>query len=121
MARLLLRWALSAGAFIVIAFLVPGIHVDWLAALLAAIVIGAINAVVRPLLIVLTLPLTIVTLGLFLLVLNAALFALVALLVPGFSIDGAGSAFVGSILYWLASWLINAVVSDKHRAAMSKS
>lgn len=120
MIRLLVRWALSAGAFIVIAMLVPGIHITWIAALFAAVVIGAINAIVRPILVVLTLPITVVTLGLFLLVLNAALFALVALLVPGFSIESVGAALAGSILYWIASWLINILVRDRHRAATAK-
>lgn len=117
MGRLLVRWALSAGAFIVIALLVPGIHITWTAALLAAIVIGIINALVRPLLVVLTLPITVMTLGLFLLVLNAALFALVALLVPGFRIDTIWAALGGSVLYWLAAWLIDVLLSDKRRKA----
>ena len=111
MLRLLLRWLLSALALLGITYLVPGIHVSgFLVALLAALVIGVVNALVRPLLILLTLPVTVVTLGLFLLVINAAMLGLVALLLRGFQINGfwtaVGAALVVSITSWLASGLI---------------
>lgn len=104
--RFLLRLILNVIALTVIAYLVPGIHVGGLlAALAAAIVLGVVNAVVRPLLVLLTLPVTLVTLGLFLLIINAAMFGLTAALVPGFRIDGFGAALLGSILYSIAGWL----------------
>src|SRR5262245_24291364 len=86
MLRLLVRWALSAFVFLLIAYLVPDIHVTLGAAFVAAIVAGLVNVLVRPVLVLLTLPITLLTLGLFLLVLNVALFGLIALLVPGFSV-----------------------------------
>lgn len=102
MARLLLRWLLSALALIGITYLVPGIHVSgFLVALVAALVIGIVNALVRPLLVLLTLPVTVLTLGLFLLVINAILFGMAAWLVPGFTVDGVGAALIGSQGRWL--------------------
>jgi putative membrane protein len=116
MLHLLLRWLLSALALIGITYLVPGIHVSgFLAALVAALVIGIVNALVRPLLILLTLPISVVTLGLFLLVINAVLFGLAALLVPGFTVDGVGAALLGSLLYWLASLVINALIGIERK------
>ena len=91
--------------------LVPGISVrdDW-TLLGAAILLGIVNAIVRPVLVVLTLPITVLTLGLFLLVINAGMLGLVASLFQGFTIAGFGSALLGalviSITGWLASWFI---------------
>jgi putative membrane protein len=121
MLRLLLRWLLSALALIGITYLVPGIHVSgFLTALVAALVIGIVNALVRPLLIRLTLPVTVVTLGLFLLVINAVLFGLAALLVPGFTVDGVAAALFGSVLYWLASLVINALIGYERKQARKR-
>jgi putative membrane protein len=91
--------------------LVPGIEVEGAGTLLgAALLLGLVNAVIRPIIIVLTLPITILTLGLFLLVINAVMLALVAALFDAFEIAGFGSALLGSIVVsitgWLASWLI---------------
>ena len=84
---------------------VPGIVVGGLPSLLlAALVFGLVNAVVRPVLLLLSLPLTILTLGLFLLVVNAAMLGLTALLLPGFQVDGFWPALVGSIVVSLVSW-----------------
>ncbi len=106
MGRLLLRLALNAVALLIIAYLVPGIHVSSFGvALIAALVLGVVSAVLRPLLVLLTLPVTFVTLGLFLLVINAALFGLAALLVPGFTVSGFRAALIGSILYSIAGWV----------------
>lgn len=107
MLRLLLRWALSALVFVLIAAIVPGVHVSWGAAFIAAIVAGFVNAIVRPIMVLLTLPITVVTLGLFLLVINVAMFALTALLVPGFRVEGFGAAFFGALLYWLFNLIIS--------------
>ena len=115
MRTFVLRLALNALALLVIAHVVPGIHVGLIAALVAALVLGAVNAVVRPVLILLTLPVTIVTLGLFLLVINAAMFGLVAWLVPGFVVHGFGAALLGSILYWIAGWITSHFIHDGRR------
>ena len=102
MTLLLLRWVLNAGALLLVAYLYPGVIVEsFFAALVAALVLGLINAFVRPILVFLTLPVTILTLGLFLFVLNALLFWLVAETVQGFRVTGFVAALIGSILYSL--------------------
>jgi putative membrane protein len=111
MLSLLLRWLLNAAALMLVAYLYPGVAVDSLgAAILAAIVLGLVNAVVRPILVVLTLPVTILTLGLFIFVINALLFWFVAKIVGGFHVDGFWAALIGSILYsiltLLTSWIV---------------
>ena len=84
MLALLARWILNAAALLLVAYLYPGVQVqDFVAALFAALVLGLVNAVIRPLLVILTLPVTLLTLGLFLFVINAFLFWLVAELVKG--------------------------------------
>jgi putative membrane protein len=85
--------------------LVPGIHVaGFFTLMIAALVLGLVNAVVRPVMVLLSLPLTLLTLGLFLLVVNAAALGLAALLMPGFRIDGFGPALVGAIVVSVVSW-----------------
>jgi putative membrane protein len=111
MLTLLARWIINAAALLLVAYLYPGVAVDsFTAAMIAALVLGLVNAVVRPLLVILTLPVTLLTLGLFLFVINALLFWLVAELVPGFGVSGFGGALLGSILYSLitlvTSWLL---------------
>jgi putative membrane protein len=111
MGSLLLRWLFSALALLAVAYLYPGVRVDsFLAAAVAALALGLVNAVIRPILVILTLPVTIVTLGLFLFVINAALFWFVAQVVKGFSVEGFLAALVGSLLYslitLLVSWLL---------------
>lgn len=87
--KFLIDWFISAVVIFVLAYVLPGVWVDgYLAALGAAILIGLVNATVKPLLIILTLPITILTLGLFLLVINALVIQLAAWLVPGFDVDG---------------------------------
>jgi len=111
MLSLLARWLLNAAALLLVAYLYPGVAVEtFFAAMIAALVLGLINAVVRPILVLLTLPVTILTLGLFLFVINALLFWLVAEIVQGFRVTGFVDALVGSILYSLitlvTSWLL---------------
>lgn len=114
MTALLLRWILNAAALLLVAYLYPGIQVHGpVAAALAALVLGLVNAVVRPVLVVLTLPVTVVTLGLFLFVINALLFWLVAALVPGFTVPGFLAALVGSLLYSLITLVVNWLVGGK--------
>ena len=107
----LIRLVISALALWLAATIVPGVHIAGLGTLLlAALLLGLVNAVVRPVLIVLTFPITVVTLGLFLLVVNAAMLGLVALVLPAMTIDGFFAAVFGSIIVsivsWLASWFI---------------
>ena len=111
MLPLLARWIVNAGALLLVAYLYPGVQVhDFVAALIAALVLGLVNAVIRPILVILTLPVTLLTLGLFLFVINALLFWLVAELVSGFTVTGFAGALIGSILYSLitlvTSWLL---------------
>jgi putative membrane protein len=111
MLRLLARWMVNAAALLLVAYLYPGVQVtSFLAALGAALVLGLVNAVIRPLLVLLTLPVTILTLGLFLFVINALMFWLAAEMVPGFAVAGFLAALLGSLLYSLitlvTSWLL---------------
>lgn len=102
----ILRLLVNAVAMYVLAQLDLGFHISNLAAAFAgAIVLGLANALVRPILFLLTLPLTIVTLGLFTFVINAVVFWIVAYLTPGFAVDGFGSAFVVSLILWIVSWI----------------
>ena len=112
MRHFLVRLVLNALALLVIAHFVPGIGVGAVSAVVAALVLGAVNAVVRPVLVIFTLPITIVSLGLFLLVINAAMFGLAALLVPGFTVHGFGAALIGSVLYSIAGWATNHYIRD---------
>src|SRR6476620_5333260 len=99
----------------VAAYVIPGLHVATTAsAFIAGIVLGFVNAVIRPLLIVLTLPFTLITLGLFIFIVNAICLALTAWLVPGFSIAGFTSALGGALVVSLVSWLVSALLVDKN-------
>lgn len=111
MLRLLVHWIINALALLAVAYLYPGVQVaSFWAALVAALVLGLVNTLVRPLIVILTLPVTILTLGLFLFVINALLFWLVAEVVQGFTVTGFGAALLGSILYsvitLIAGWLL---------------
>jgi putative membrane protein len=111
MLTLLARWIVNGAALLLVAYLYPGVQVaGFFPALVAALFLGLVNAVVRPILVLLTLPVTILTLGLFLFVINALLFWLVAEIVKGFNVAGFGAALLGSILYslitLLTSWLL---------------
>ena len=112
MLSLLARWILNAAALLLVAYLYPGVRVEsFLAAAIAALALGLVNAVVRPILVVLTFPVTLLTLGLFLFVINALLFWLVAEFVPGFTVGGFVAALIGSLLYSLftlvTSWILS--------------
>jgi putative membrane protein len=111
--RLLLVWILNAIALLAVAYLYPGVQVqDWKAAAIAALVLGLVNTLVKPVLVILTLPVTIVTLGLFLIVLNALLFWAVASIVPGFHVSGFWAAVLGAILYSVIGWLLSLLLPD---------
>lgn len=113
MAKLILRALIGALGLWLASRLVAGIHVDTVATLLiAAVVLGLVNAIVRPVVFVLTLPLTVVTLGLFLFVLNAAMLGLTAALLPGFRIDGVFAAVFGAIVVGFVSWFGHLVLGQ---------
>ena len=111
--RLILHWILSAIALILVSHLVPGFHVSGLIpALIAAVVIGLLNATVGLFVKIVTLPLTILTLGLFLLVVNGLMILLASAVVPGFHVTGIGPAFWGAVILALLGMLIRAIVKD---------
>ena len=115
----LIRVLVNALAIVFAASILPGIQVDsFVSALGAGLVLGVINAFVRPVLLILTLPITLLTLGLFLLVLNAFCFWLVASVVKGFHVASFGSALLGSIVVTVVSWILTAFVSDRGRVAV---
>lgn len=116
MAMLLLRWIINALALLLTANVVKGFHVDSFgAALVAALILGLVNAVIRPVVILLTLPLTVLTLGLFTFVINAAMLLLVSHVVKGFTVDGWTPALLGSLLLWAISLAATSLLLDKDR------
>jgi putative membrane protein len=109
--RLLLLWGLNALALLAVTYLLPSIRVSGFgAALLAALGLGFLNMLVRPVLVLLTLPITVLTLGIFYLVLNGLLFWLASALLPGFEVQGFGAAFAGATLYGVIAWALSALV-----------
>lgn len=112
MPGILIRWLTITLAVLILPKLFSGVRVDDVgSALLAAAILGILNALVRPLLILLTLPLTLVTLGFFVLVINALLFMFVGSLVPGFHVDSFWWAFIASIVVSLISWIVSNMVT----------
>ena len=112
----LVRIIVNAATIAIAAAVIPGIELRGIgAALIAGLALGVVNAIVRPILFVLTLPLTLVTLGLFLFVLNAVCLWLTAAIVPGFAIRGFGAAFLGALVVSAVSWVLTAFVSDSGR------
>jgi putative membrane protein len=108
MIKLLLRWTLLAAALLLVAHLYRGVAVaSFATALVAALVLGLLNTLVRPLLVLLTFPVTLVTLGLFLFVINALMFWSAASVLEGFNVSGFGAALVGSIIYSLCGMVID--------------
>jgi len=109
--KILVRWALLAAALLLVAHLYSGVTVaSFGSALLAAFVIGLLNTLVRPLLVLLTLPVTVLTLGLFLFVINALMFWAAASVLEGFAVRGFAAALIGSLLYSACSIVIDAAV-----------
>lgn len=106
--KLMLVWLLNAVALLLVPMVVPGVHIDTLySALVAVVILGLVNSVIRPLFILLTLPVTLLTLGLFLFVINALMFWFAGDILSGFRVDGFVAALFGSIVYSLASWLFS--------------
>jgi putative membrane protein len=106
--KLILTWLLAACALLVVAYLYPGVQVQsFTSALIAAAVIGLFNAVLRPILVILTLPVTLITLGLFLFVINALLFWAAASVLDGFQVSGFVAALLGSLIYSALMLVVN--------------
>lgn len=111
--KLLLRWILNAVALMLVPEVVTNIHVDsYSAALVSALLLGFVNAILRPILIVVTLPITILTLGLFTLVINAMMFWFVSGLVNGFVVPNFATAFWGALLYSLLTWMVSQALGN---------
>jgi putative membrane protein len=105
--KTIINWLVSALAILVTAYLLPGVHVDGiLTAFVLAVVLGAINMILRPILVFLTLPITVVTLGLFILVINALLVLLASYVVPGFTVANFWWAFLFGIVLAIINWVL---------------
>lgn len=112
--QILVRWLISALVILTSAYILPGVHIlDFVTALVIAVVLGVVNAIVRPVLIILTLPITIITFGLFLLIINALLVMLTTYIVPGFRVD----SFWWALLFGVIVAIFNAVVSLLYKSS----
>lgn len=112
--KLLAGWLLSALALLGVAYLVPDIHVSSLmVALVAAVVIGLANMLIKPILVILALPVTILTLGLFIFVINGVLFWGVGYFLQGFEVKTLTAGIIGAFAYSVISWILSAIVIEK--------
>ena len=112
--RILLTWLINALALLALKYIMPSITVDsFVTALIVAVVLGLINTLIRPIFIILTLPVTILTLGLFIFVINGLLFWAAGSFIPGFHVDGFWSGVFGAIVYSLISWALSAVLLSR--------
>jgi putative membrane protein len=111
--KLISKWLLLAAALLFVAYIYDGVSLNgFQAALVAAFVIGLLNTFVKPLLIILTLPVTVITVGLFLFVINALMFWAAASLLDGFNVTGFTAALIGSVMYSILSYLINTALDS---------
>lgn len=111
MMKILTRWLLLAGALLLVAALYPGVVVkSYGAALIAALILGLLNTLLRPVLVLLTLPVTVLSLGLFLFVINALMFWAAASILDGLTVTGFGAALIGSLIYSLCGMLIDVII-----------
>jgi putative membrane protein len=118
----LLRWSMNLLALVLAARLIDGIRIQSLGmGILAAGILGVVNAVIRPVVLILTLPINLLTLGLFTLVINALMLQFVSYLVPGFTIETFRAAFWGALIISLVSWLLNIFVGGDGRFVFIKS
>jgi len=112
-----IRLLVNALALVIVAYVLPGVHVtSFSAAIVAALILGIVNAVLRPILLLITLPAVILTLGLFTLVINAITFYLVAHLGLGLTVDGFASAFLGALVLAIVSFVLSSLVKPAERA-----
>jgi putative membrane protein len=109
--KLIAKWLLSAAALLAVAYLYSGVEIkSYSSALIAALVVGLFNAVLRPILVILTLPVTVLTLGLFLFVINALMFWSAAGVMEGFNVTGFGAALIGSLIYSVMGIVIDSAL-----------
>ncbi len=109
-----LRWLILTLAVLLTAYVMDGIHVSgFLSAFFAAAVLGILNALFRPILLILTLPINILTLGLFTFLINAALLKMASAIIPGFEVTGFWTAVFGSLMISIISWLMTSLVNDR--------
>lgn len=109
--RLLITWIINAVALFAVAYLFQSIHIaNFTHALVAALVLGLVNTLIRPILVILTLPATLLTLGLFIFIINGFLFWLVGQMDLGFSVSGFWNAVLGAIVYSVISWILSALI-----------
>jgi len=110
----LLSLLLNSAALLVADHFVRGIEIKgFLSALIAALLLGFVNSFIRPVLVFLTLPITVMTLGLFILVINAITFAFVSWFVPGFTVHNFSGAFMGALITGVVSWMLNIIFNDR--------
>lgn len=115
--RLIITWIINAVALLALPYIFSSINVDsFLTAIVVAIVLGFVNAIIRPILVILTLPATILTLGLFIFVINGLLFWAVGSFVPSFHVGGFWSGVFGAIVYSIISWALSAILMPRKRA-----
>lgn len=111
MLSLIAKWLINAAALFAVVHLIPGIRVDSTKTLfIAALAIGLLNTFIRPVISLFALPITILTLGLFILVINGIIFLLAAWLVKGFAVTGFGSAIFGSLVFCFVSFILNLII-----------
>ncbi len=116
MRGILFRWIVLTIAILFAAYVIDGIYVSgFFSAFFAAAILGILNAFLRPVLIILTLPFNILTFGLFTFIINALLLKMAAGVIPGFEIDGFWPAILGALIISIVSWLMNALISDRGR------
>ena len=114
MTKLVLKWALNSFALFIVMKLIPGIQIDrFQDLLLATLVIGLLNVFLKPIIVLLTLPVNLMTLGLFTLVINGLIFYMAAHLVPGLHVTGFGAAFIAALLFSLFSFVLNMLFGAK--------
>ena len=112
--KLLINWLINSAALFALPFLMSSVKVNnFGAALIAAVVLALVNTLIKPVLVLLTLPVTFITLGLFILVINALLFWAVAAFLDGIQVNGFVSAFIASIVYSVISWALSAILLNK--------
>ena len=118
----LLRWSINLVALVAAGVFINGVLIQSVSAgIFAAGILGIVNAVIRPVVLIFTLPINLLTLGLFTLVINAAMLQIVAALVPGFIVENFGAAFFAALLISVISWLLNIFVSDSGKVVFIKT
>lgn len=114
--KFILRWLINTLGLLIVAYLIPGVSFEnYITAIIAALVLGIINAIIRPILLMLTLPINILTLGLFTLIINGLMFWLASSIVPGFMIESFSIAFWAALAYSLITWFTSAIFQESDK------